>query len=128
MEEYSRIVIEEYCRTHRKTKKSAFLSFRMKWAISWSGLPTGFAMDMAEALSAARRTGTTSTYWYLFPRRYVFPILYGILKHNSRRRCMRIRNTAYMCRNSFLEMHLFGPVPISLLQQAVCRWRPSGHI
>ena len=25
MEEYSRIVIEEYCRTHRKTKKSAFL-------------------------------------------------------------------------------------------------------
>ena len=25
MEEYSRMVIEEYCRTHRKTKKSAFL-------------------------------------------------------------------------------------------------------
>ena len=25
MEEYSRIVIEEYCRTHRSTKKSAFL-------------------------------------------------------------------------------------------------------
>ena len=25
MEEYSRIVIEEYCRTHRKTKKSTFL-------------------------------------------------------------------------------------------------------
>lgn len=25
MEEYSRIVIEEYCRTHRRTKKSAFL-------------------------------------------------------------------------------------------------------
>ena len=25
MEEYSRIVIEEYCRTHRNTKKSAFL-------------------------------------------------------------------------------------------------------
>lgn len=25
MNEYSRIVIEEYCRTHRKTKKSMFL-------------------------------------------------------------------------------------------------------
>ena len=25
MEEYSRIVIKEYCRTHRNTKKSAFL-------------------------------------------------------------------------------------------------------
>lgn len=25
MEEYSRIVIEEYCRTHQKTKKSALL-------------------------------------------------------------------------------------------------------
>ena len=27
MEEYSRIVIEEYCRAHRKTKKSAFLCY-----------------------------------------------------------------------------------------------------
>lgn len=25
MQEYSRIIIEEYCRTHRKTKKAAFL-------------------------------------------------------------------------------------------------------
>ena len=25
MDEYSRIVIKEYCRTHRRTKKSAFL-------------------------------------------------------------------------------------------------------
>ena len=25
MEEYSRIIIEQYCSTHRKTKKSAFL-------------------------------------------------------------------------------------------------------
>ena len=25
MQEYSRIIIEEYCRTHKKTKKAAFL-------------------------------------------------------------------------------------------------------
>ena len=30
MNEYSRILIEQYCRTHRRTKKSSFLSNLLK--------------------------------------------------------------------------------------------------
>lgn len=36
MQEYSRILIEEYCMTHKKTKKSAFL---------WSLLELSYTME-----------------------------------------------------------------------------------
>ena len=50
MEEYSRIVINEYCRTHRNTKKSAFL---------WDLVELSYTMECEPCIFRAIRPAVT---------------------------------------------------------------------
>lgn len=50
MEEYSRIVIEEYCRKYPKTKKAAFLSVMVDRSYEMDYIPTDGEMIRLEQL------------------------------------------------------------------------------
>ncbi|HHU53895.1 MAG TPA: hypothetical protein GXZ43_07485 [Clostridiaceae bacterium] len=49
MNEYSRILIEQYCRTHKRTKKSSFLSNLLKLSYTMDREPADWeALELAQ--------------------------------------------------------------------------------
>ncbi|MEG1799690.1 MAG: hypothetical protein RR214_05840 [Synergistaceae bacterium] len=55
MEEYSRIVIEGYCRTHPKTKKSVFLSELVELSYTMESEPEDWQMMYLSQLISKER-------------------------------------------------------------------------
>lgn len=55
MQEYSRILIEEYCRSHQKTKKAALLWKLLELSYSMDDEPSDYEMIQLEKLIVRER-------------------------------------------------------------------------